>query len=157
MRLVLEAARQRPAIVALAAIGIFLATPLIQMLITPLAFKAWYLGLVENPFNALLYVFFSVLFGFFVALYLYSKNKCIDCKPAVRTGIGGSVLGFLIGVCPACFPILALVLPLGGTLFLTKYSYSFIAIGIGVILYSIYKMGGFKNISGMRSELNKEG
>jgi hypothetical protein len=149
----LEAARQRPAVAALASVGIFLATPLIQLLNSSFALKAWYLGLVENPFNALLYVIFSVLFGFFIALYLYSKNKCIDCKPAVRTGIGGSAIGFLIGMCPACFPILALVLPLSGTLFLTQYSYIFIVVSIAIILFSIYKMGGFRKISGMRSEL----
>lgn len=154
MRLVLfEAARQRVAIAVLAAIGIFLATPAIQLLNTSLAFTAWYLGLVENPFNAILYVTFSVLFGFFIALYLYSKNTCIDCKPAARTGIGGSAIGFLIGVCPACFPLLALALPLGGTLFLTRYSYIFIVIGIGVILFSLYKMGGFRKISSVNFKM----
>ena len=151
-----EAARQRVAIAVLAAIGIFLATPLIQLLNSSLALKAWYLGLVENPFNASLYVLFSVLFGFFIALYLYSKNKCIDCKPAVRTGIGGSAIGFLIGVCPACFPILALVLPLSGTLFLTRYSYIFIVVSIAIILFSIYKMGGFKSIPALNFSEGKK-
>lgn len=83
----------------------------------------------------------------FIVLYLFAKNKCIDCKKDVKSGVGGTTLGFLVGVCPACFSFIGFLLPLGGSLFLTKYSPLFLLVSIGIIVFSIHKMGGFKKIS----------
>lgn len=150
-----EAVKEKPVIAVLAAIGIFFVTPAIQSLITSLAFDIWFLDLVQKPLNSALYVTFSVLFGLFIVLYFHAKNRCIDCKRDVKTGIGGTTLGFMLGVCPACFSLIGFLLPLGGSLFLTAYSPIFIAVSIGIILFSIHKMGGFKDLAGLRSELNK--
>jgi len=144
-----EAAKEKPVIAIIAAIGIFFLTPLLQSITTPLAFDIWFLDIVQKPLSSIPYVIFSVLFGMFISLYLYSKNKCIDCKPGAKAGFGGSTLGFALGVCPACFSFVGFLLPLSGSIFLTTYSPLFMLIAIGIILFSIHKMGGFKNTSAM--------
>lgn len=128
----------------LCAVGIFFLTPLIQSLNTGLAFQIWFTDIIQKPLSSIPYFVFSGLFGMFIALYHFAKNKCIDCKKNVKTGVGGTTLGFMLGVCPACFSFIGFLLPLGGSLFLTQYSPIFIAVSIGIILFSINKMGGFK-------------
>lgn len=142
-----EAVRERPVIAILSAIGIFLLSPLIQNFNTSLAFQIWFTDIVQKPASSAPYIVFSILFGMFISLYYYSKNKCIDCKKDVRMGFGGSTLGFLLGVCPACFSFIGFLLPLGGSIFLTQYSPLFMVLSIGIILFSINKMGGFKKAS----------
>ncbi len=142
-----EAVRERPVIAILSAVGIFLLSPLIQNFNTSLAFQIWFTDIVQKPASSAPYIVFSILFGMFISLYYYSKNKCIDCKKDVRTGFGGGTLGFLLGVCPACFSFIGFLLPLGGSLFLTQYSPLFMVLSIGIILFSINKMGGFKKAS----------
>ena len=134
----LTAAKERPKIAALSAAGIFFLLPLIQMINTPLAFDIWFIDLQQKPLNSILYVVFSILFGIFISLYLFTRNKCFDCKPEnARTGFAGSVVGFIIGVCPACFSFIGMLLPLGPTLFLTTYSPVFTAISIALVMFSI--------------------
>jgi hypothetical protein len=141
----LTAVKEKPEVAVLSAVGIFFLLPLIQMLNTPLAFDIWFTDLQQKPLNSMLYVAFSILFGAFISLYLFTRNKCFDCKPEnARTGFAGSVAGFMVGVCPACFSFIGVLLPLGPTLFLTTYSPIFTAISIGIMLFSIYKLGGFR-------------
>lgn len=141
-----EAVKEKPSIMVLSAIGIFFVNPLIQLLITPLAFDIWFADLSQKPLSSIPYFAFSILFGMFITLYLYAKNKCVDCKKDAKAGFGGSSFGFMLGVCPACFSFIGFLLPLGGSLFLTQYSPIFIVGSIGIILFSIYKMGGFKSV-----------
>lgn len=144
MRLV-TAVKEKPAIAAIAAAGIFFLLPLTQLVNTPLAFDIWFLDLQHKPWSSIPYVAFSILFGMFIPLYLYTRNKCLDCKPEkARTGFAGSVVGFMVGVCPACFSFIGVLLPLGPTIFLTAYSPLFTGISIAIVLFSIYKLGGFK-------------
>jgi hypothetical protein len=141
----LTAAKEKPEIAALSAAGIFFLLPLIQMISTPLAFDIWFTDLQQKPLNSVLYVAFSILFGAFISLYLFTRNKCFDCKPEnARTGFAGSVAGFMVGVCPACFSFIGVLLPLGPTLFLTTYSPIFTGVSIAIVLFSIYKLGGFR-------------
>lgn len=144
--ILIEAIKEKSAIAFLSAIGIFFLTPLIQSITTPLAFDIWFADLVQKPVNSVLYFVFSALFGIFIALYIYSKNKCIDCKTDAKTGLGGTMLGFVIGVCPACFSFIGFLLPLGGSIFLTTYSPLFLLLAIGIVLFSMHRMGGFKDI-----------
>ena len=144
-----EATKEKPTIAIIAAIGMFFLTPLIQSIITPLAFDIWFTDITQKPLSSIPYVAFSVLFGMFISLYFYSKNKCIDCKPGAKAGFGGSALGFVLGVCPACFSFIGFLLPLSGSIFLTTYSPLFMLVSIGIILFSVHKMGGFKNSSTM--------
>lgn len=120
--------------------------PLIQLISTPLAFVIWFIDLQQKPLSSIPYIAFSILFGMFISLHLFAKNKCFDCKVEgkARTGFAGSVVGFMVGVCPACFSFLGVLLPLGPTLFLTSYSPIFTGISIAIVLFSIYKLGGFK-------------
>ncbi|TBR23141.1 MAG: hypothetical protein EPO63_06140 [Candidatus Nitrosotenuis sp.] len=150
--ILIQAAKQKPLIAVSAAIGMFFLNPLIQSTSTSLAFQIWFADIFQKPLNASLYVGFSVLFGMFVSLYLFSKNQCIDCKPNVKSGIGGSALGFMLGVCPACLSFIGFLLPLSGSLFLTTYSPLFMLVSIGIIVFSIYKMSGFRSI--ITSSLN---
>lgn len=145
--ILIQAAKQKPLIAIAAAVGIFFLNPLIQSITTPLAFQIWFADIAQKPLNASLYIGFSILFGMFVSLYLFSKNRCIDCKPNVKTGIGGSAFGFMLGVCPACFSFVGFLLPLSGSLFLTAYSPLFMIVSIGIIVFSIYKMAGFRRFS----------
>ncbi len=142
-----ESTKEKPVIAITAALGIFFLTPLIQSMTTPLAFHIWFIDIAQKPLNSIPYVVFSILFGMFISLYLYSKNKCIDCKPDAKAGFGGSTLGFVLGVCPACFSFVGFLLPLSGSIFLTTYSPLFMIVAIGIILFSVHKMGGFKNPS----------
>ena len=152
--LLFEAARQKTAIAILSAVGIFFLNPAIQLFNTSLAFDIWSADLIQKPLSSIPYFAFSGLFGIFIALYLYTKNKCIDCKKETRVGIGGTSLGFIIGVCPACFSFIGFILPLSGSIFLSTFSPLFIAGSIGIILFSIYRMGGFKDVSIMDSVSN---
>lgn len=149
-----EATKERPVIAIAAAVGIFFLTPLIQSITTPLAFEIWFSDIMQKPASSIPYVAFSVLFGMFITLYLYSKNKCIDCKPGAKAGFGGSTLGFVLGVCPACFSFVGFLLPLGGSIFLTTYSPLFIMLAMGIVSFSIHKMGGFKNPSVVTFKIN---
>lgn len=141
----ISAAKNKPAVAVLAAAGMFFLLPALQLINTPLAFDIWFLDLYQKPLNSILYIAFSILFGMFISLYLYSRNKCFDCKPEkARTGFAGSVVGFMIGVCPACFSFIGVLLPLGPTVFLTSYSPIFTGISIAIVLFSIHKLGGLQ-------------
>lgn len=127
----ISAVKDKPVIAAVSTIGIFFLLPLIQLVNTPLAFDIWFLDLQQKPWSSIPYVIFSVLFGMFISLFLFTRNKCFDCKPeAGRTGFAGSIVGFMVGVCPACFSFIGILLPLGPTLFLTTYSPVFTAISV---------------------------
>ncbi|MFY9300577.1 MAG: hypothetical protein WAO91_05260 [Candidatus Nitrosotenuis sp.] len=142
-----DAVKAKPLITILCAIGIFFVTPLFQTINTPLAFDIWFVDLTQKPTSSIPYITFSALFGMFISLYLYIKNTCIDCKKKVKTGFGGTTLGLILGVCPACFSFVGFLLPLSGSLFLTAYAPLFILVSIGIMLFSINKMGGFKKAS----------
>ena len=144
MRIV-TAFKEKPFHAIFSAIGIFLLVPVIQLAVTPLAFEIWYRTLIDRPLNSILYIIFSAMFGMLISLYLYAKNKCLDCKKSdVNAGFGGATLGFVLGVCPACFSLIGVVLPLSGGILLTQYAPAFTSLSILIILFSIHKLGGFK-------------
>jgi len=142
---IITAVKEKPFHALLSAMGIFLLVPVIQSINTPLAFEIWYKTLLDRPLNSILYIAFSVMFGMLISLYSYSKNKCIDCKERdINTGFGGAVLGFVLGICPACFSLIGVLLPLGGSIFLTTYAPIFTVLSITIILFSIQRLGGFR-------------
>lgn len=125
--------------------GVFFLPPVIQLATTPLAFEIWYKTLLDRPLNTFLYIVFALAFGLLVSLYLHARNKCLDCSPSdVNTGFGGAVVGFAIGICPACFSLIGVLLPLSGSILLTTYSPVFTALSIALIAFSIRRLGGFK-------------
>ncbi len=145
--LIIHAIRTRPIITIIASLGIFLLIPLIQSINTPLAWEIWFVDLLNKPFNATLYIMFSILFGIYITLYIYTKSiSCcnINRKKYLQSGTIGSILGFIVGVCPACFSFIAFLLPLGASLTLTAYSPLLTVLSIVIITFSIYKLGGLR-------------
>ncbi|MBI2583516.1 MAG: hypothetical protein HYW25_02515 [Candidatus Aenigmarchaeota archaeon] len=105
----------------------------------------WFLTVAQYPLNIALYIAFSIAFGLFIALYSYNRRLCIDCdKKKLGTGALGAFAGFFIGVCPACLGIAAIFLPLSASIALTQYSAVFMLIAVALMLFSIYRMGGFR-------------
>jgi len=147
--LLVKVIKEKPVLVIALAVVMFFVTPIIQSFNTSLAFEIWFRDLYQKPLNSALFIIFSVLFGMFITLYLYSKNRCIDCKTskAAKSGIAGTLLGFVMGVCPACFSLIGFLVPLSASIFLTTFSPIFITASIAIILYSILRVGGFKSIS----------
>jgi hypothetical protein len=151
--ILIYALRRRFLIAIISSLGIFLLTPVIQLINTPLAFEIWFLDILTKPVNSLLYIIFSILFGMFISLYMYVKRDiCIDCERVdikasnANTGILGTVIGFIIGVCPACFSLIGVLLPLGVSITLSAYSSYFTLLSIAIILFSIFKLGGVKKM-----------
>lgn len=96
----------------------------------------------------ILYVFMALLTGIYVGVFVYNKTIATTCPVDANAKLGffGSMGGILLGACPACIPVLAFVLPLSATLFLGFWSWVFMALGSVIILFSIYKMNGFKKM-----------
>jgi len=144
-----RAIKEKPLLIVALAAVMFFVTPIMQSFNTSLAFEIWFRDLYQKPLNSSLYIIFSALFGMFMTLYFYSKNRCIDCKKskATESGIAGTILGFMIGVCPACFSFIGFLIPLTASIFLTTLAPIFLLASIAIILYSIFRVGGFKSIS----------
>ena len=91
------------------------------------------------------YVILSILSGIYVGIYVYDRKVQSCCSVQnKKVGAAGSVLGVLLGACPACIPVLAFFLPLSLTIVLSRISLLFLFVAIGIMLLAIYKMNGFK-------------
>jgi hypothetical protein len=145
--ILIKAIKEKSVLAIVLGIVMFLITPVIQSFNSTLAFEIWFRDLYQKPLNSALYILFSILFGIFMSLYFYSRKNCIDCKRknnAARSGILGSILGFIIGVCPACFSWIGVFVQLSTSIILTTYSPIFTLLSISIILCSIFKLGGFR-------------
>jgi hypothetical protein len=150
------AIKERPVITFTMIVIMFFITPIIQSINTSLAFEIWFRDLSQKPTSAIMYGFFSILFGIFISLYLYTRSKCLDCeKEDGRPGFVGSMLGFVLGVCPACFSFIGFLLPLGTSIFLTTYSSLFTGLSVAIILFSIFKLGGFRKETALLRQTDK--
>lgn len=96
----------------------------------------------------ILYIVMALISGVYVGIFVYNKTVASTCPVGKSTKLGafGSVGGILLGACPACIPVLAFILPLSVTLTLGFYSWIFMLIASAIILFSIFKMNGFKKI-----------
>ncbi len=95
----------------------------------------------------ILYPVLAVLEGSYVAIYYYNKRIESCCSVnSVRTGTVGSLIGVFLGACPACIPVLGFLLPLSLTLTLSHLSPFLLAASIGILLFAIYRMNGFRRI-----------
>jgi hypothetical protein len=95
----------------------------------------------QNYFYAIL----AILSGIYVGIYVYNRKVAACCSiESVKTGAAGSITGILLGACPACIPVLAFLLPLSATIVLSRLSLVFLVIAILIMLFSIYRMNGFK-------------
>lgn len=93
------------------------------------------------------YLILSVLSGLYVGIYVYNKkvNACCSITNE-KTATTGSIIGILLGACPACIPVLAFFLPLSVSIILSRISLLFLILSIVIMLFSIYRMNGFKKI-----------
>jgi len=97
----------------------------------------------QNYFYAIL----SILSGIYVGIYVYDRKVQSCCSiQNKKVGAAGSVLGVLLGACPACIPVLAFFLPLSLTIVLSRVSLLFLIIAIAIMLFSIYRMNGFRTV-----------
>jgi len=94
------------------------------------------------------YPIIAAFSGIYIGLYIYSKKvaSCCSIKGA-RTGVVGLVTGILFGACPACIPVVAIFLPLAFNIFLSRIAPIFSLISIGILLWAIYRMNGFRQLS----------
>ena len=94
-----------------------------------------------------LYLLMAIFSGLYVGIYVYDKTVARCCSINNRkVGILGSSVGILLGACPACIPVLAFFLPLSVTIVLSRISLAFLVIAINIMVFSIYRMNGFKKI-----------
>ncbi|MEE8276109.1 MAG: hypothetical protein V3R75_03030, partial [Alphaproteobacteria bacterium] len=61
-----------------------------------------------------------------------------------KLGVGGSTLGIVFGVCPACIPTIAVFLPLAFNVFLSRVAPVLSFVAIAVLLFVIYRLKGFR-------------
>jgi hypothetical protein len=92
-----------------------------------------------------LYPLVAVLSGIYVGLYVYNRKVASCCSvETVKGGAVGSLIGILLGACPACIPVIAVFLPLAFNVFLSRVAPIFSLISITILLLVIYRMNGFK-------------
>jgi len=92
-----------------------------------------------------LYSILSILSGLYVGIYVYNKKVAACCSVgSVKTGAVGSLVGILLGACPACIPVLAVFLPLGVSVYLSRISWVFLVLSVALMTFLIYRMNGFK-------------
>jgi len=103
----------------------------------------WLQTLTELFPTNIFYPIMAVLIGSYAALYVYMKESN-TCKVNPKTGASASLVGILLGACPACIPALAFFLPLSLTVTLSYFSWIFLIASVGILLFAIYKMDGFK-------------
>lgn len=100
----------------------------------------------QSILNFILYLVFSVLFGLVVSINIYNwKNKTCSIKGSTGSLGFGSILAIFTSQCSACVSLATLFLPLSAISLLVKYNTLFNLISIGILLFSIYIVGGFKN------------
>lgn len=98
----------------------------------------------QNFFYALL----SILSGLYVGVYVYNKKVAPCCSlESAKTATSGSIIGILLGACPACIPVLAFFLPLSITIVLSRISLLFLFLSVGIMLFAIYRMNGFRKFT----------
>lgn len=91
------------------------------------------------------YPLLVILIGLYTALFVFNRKRAKLCAvKQTKTGALASFTGILLGACPACIPALAFFLPLGATITLSYFSWIFLVVAIIFLLFSIWRMEGFK-------------
>ncbi|MBI2664643.1 hypothetical protein HYX10_04885 [Candidatus Woesearchaeota archaeon] len=106
-------------------------------------FDIWFETMAGISYTLFLYPILAVLTGSFAVLYIYNK-QCKTCKVNPAGGASASIFGVLLGACPACIPAIAFFLPLSVTVTLSYFSWIFLSAAIALLVFSIYKSGGFR-------------
>lgn len=113
------------------------------------------LGVVQNidlwfavipPQNLITFVIFAGLFGSALSyqIYLWRQPKICNVGKKSSPGAVGAIVSFFVVQCPACASIGALFLPISVIGFFTVYSTWINLASIGLVLFTIYILGGFR-------------
>lgn len=131
-----------PAAVGLIVIAIVLLWPAIPLQ----GLDVWLRTLFSKWPTNVLYPLFTVLLATQVALFVYDRWVAKCCRvPQTKKSTFTSVFGAVLGACPACIPVIALILPLSVTITIGYYSWMILSIAIALTLYSIKRSGGFQS------------
>ncbi|QQG38661.1 MAG: hypothetical protein HYS32_03585 [Candidatus Woesearchaeota archaeon] len=100
-------------------------------------------------YNAILFVIFAILFGATLGYQIYVWGQPKICKTSDKVKGAGTTsiptLGlFFVSQCPACASLGALLLPVSTVGVLTKYSWLINLVAIGLLLFTINYLGGFR-------------
>jgi hypothetical protein len=110
--------------------------------------RKWIMVYTNTPYLFYLYPIIAILSGIYVGLYIYNKKIAACCSiELVKGGAAGSLVGILLGACPACIPVLAVFLPLAFNIFLSRIAPIFSVASAAILLFVIYKMNGFKRFT----------
>ncbi len=113
----------------------------------------WLFVYLGTTYLLVLYPLVAVLSGLYVGLVVYNKKIAPACPvEGARLGAAGSAMGVLFGVCPACIPVVAVFLPLGFTIFLGRMAPILSLAAIGLLLFVIYRLGGFRRPARIEAE-----
>lgn len=117
------------------------------------------LGIIQNIdiwltvlpwYNAILFPILAILFGATLSYQIYiwkqPKKVCAINKKAKGVGLSSSASGvsFFVAQCPACASLGALFLPVSVMGVFTKFSWVINLVSIGLLLFVINYLGGFK-------------
>ncbi len=85
------------------------------------------------------------MFGVVVALNVYNwQNRTCSMKRGVGSGGIGSGIAVLTSQCSACLSLATLFLPVAAVGTLSLYNTVFNFISIGILLFAIHLLGGFR-------------
>ncbi len=86
--------------------------------------------------------------GVVVGLFAYQKLVAPGCAVGGGTKLGatGSLVGIFLGACPACIPAIAVLLPLGVNVFLSRVAPTFAGLAVAILLFARYRMSGFRRV-----------
>lgn len=129
-----------------AAVGVLVIGSVLLWPAIPLgSLDVWLQTLVSKFPTNVFYPTFALLIGSYAALYTYDKKVAKCCRvDATKASAAPSILGILLGACPACIPALAFFLPLSITIAIGYYSWLILLASIALILFSIWRAGGFQ-------------
>lgn len=105
----------------------------------------WLVIYANTPYLTFLYPAIAILSGEYMGLYVYNKKVAPCCSiETVKGGAAGSLMGILLGACPACIPVIAIFLPLAFNVFLSRVAPTLSVVSIAILFWVIYRMNGFK-------------
>lgn len=95
--------------------------------------------------NLILFIAFSGIFGMAMSyqVYLWKQPKTCSIKQSTP-GAAGTLMSFLVVQCPACASLGALFLPVSAIAVLTVLSVPITLLSISLLLFTIFRLGGFK-------------
>ncbi len=116
------------------------------------------LGIVQNIdlwltiipwYNAILFISFAILFGMAFSFQIYNWRQPKVCPANAKVKSVGASSGatfglFMVAQCPACASLGVLLLPASAIGILTQFGWLINLFGIGLLLFTINYLGGFK-------------